>query len=195
MSSSAKALIIGDSISIGYTPHVARLLRGRAAVSHHEGNCGDTRNVLEHLAAWLAADADATLIHFNVGLHDLRTWHRNQRHQVPLDEYWRNLTEIVRRLLATGKTLVWASTTPTHDERNAATGAEFYRVHADVLAYNEAAREVAGAAGIPMNDLHAVVWEAGLDECLSADGVHMTEGGYALLGQAVSQAIAEYLPP
>ena len=33
-----KILIIGDSISLGYTPHVARALDGIAAIEHNDGN-------------------------------------------------------------------------------------------------------------------------------------------------------------
>ena len=41
-----KVLLVGDSISIGYAPGVARELAGEFGVAHHEGNCGDSRNFL-----------------------------------------------------------------------------------------------------------------------------------------------------
>jgi hypothetical protein len=37
-----KVLIIGDSISIGYTPHVIDNLKGVAEVKRHKGNAGPT---------------------------------------------------------------------------------------------------------------------------------------------------------
>ena len=37
-----KVLIIGDSISLGYTPHVVQQLEGRAEVKHHKGNAQHT---------------------------------------------------------------------------------------------------------------------------------------------------------
>ena len=37
-----KVLIIGDSISIGYTPYVKELLAGKAIVKHNPGNAEDT---------------------------------------------------------------------------------------------------------------------------------------------------------
>lgn len=189
-----KVLLIGDSISVGYTPVVAAELAGRFAVAHQEGNSGDTLNVLAHLDGWLAADADAAIIHFNVGLHDLRLWHDSRGRQVPLPDYRANLGRIVRRLQATGAPLVWATTTPVDDERNAATAGEFHRANRDVLAYNTAARDVAQAAGIPVNDLYAVVVAAGPGRYLGGDGVHMTDEGYALLGRAVARAVREHAP-
>ncbi|MEC8506873.1 MAG: SGNH/GDSL hydrolase family protein, partial [Planctomycetota bacterium] len=33
-----RVLIIGDSISLGYTPYVASILKGRAKVVHNPGN-------------------------------------------------------------------------------------------------------------------------------------------------------------
>ena len=45
-------LIVGDSISIGYTPFVADALAGEARVVHHEGNGGDSGNVVAKLDEW-----------------------------------------------------------------------------------------------------------------------------------------------
>jgi len=188
----SKVLIIGDSISIGYTPVVAHELEGRFLVAHHEGNSCDSANVLARLDDWLAADADAALVHVNVGLHDLRLWRRNGEYQIPLAAYRENLAEIVRRLKATGKQLIWATTTPVHDDRNARGTGDFFRRNADVLAYNAAAREIVDAAGIPVNDLYAVIAEAGLDDALREDGVHMTDRGYQRLGEAVAAAVRRH---
>jgi len=194
MAARGKVLILGDSISIGYAPVAARELAGDVFVAHHEGNSGDSANLLAHLDAWLAADADADLVHFNVGLHDLRLWRRSGEHQVPLVAYRDNLAEIVRRLEATGKALVWATTTPVDDERNARGTGDFFRRNADVLAYNAAAREIVDAAGIPVNDLYAVIADAGPGDCLREDGVHMTDRGYVLLGQTVAAAVSRHGP-
>ena len=37
-----KVLIMGDSISIGYTPHAVENLKGVAEVQRHKGNAGPT---------------------------------------------------------------------------------------------------------------------------------------------------------
>lgn len=188
-----KVLLIGDSISIGYQPFVAAALEGRCLVAHHESNSGDSRNVLDRLDAWLAADADAALIHFNVGLHDLRKWHDARGYQVPLAAYRENLAVIVDRLKAVGKPLVWATITPVVDERVAGTVPDFVRYDADVRSYNAAARAIVDAAGVPVNDLYAVVAAAGVAETVCRDGTHMTEAGYRLLGEAVARSVRQQL--
>ena len=192
MTSRGKVLLIGDSISIGYTPHVAALLAGEFDVVHHEGNAGDSGNVGDRLDAWLAADADAQLIHFNVGLHDMRCWHDERGVHVPLEQYRDNLAEIVGRLKATGKALVWATTTPVIGRRIEASGAAFVRRNKDVVAYNAVAAEVVGAAGIPVNDLFRVLTDAGSGEMISGDGTHLTDAGYRLLAEAVAESVRQH---
>jgi lysophospholipase L1-like esterase len=192
MTPRGKVLIIGDSISLGYTPHVAALLAGEFEVAHHEGNSGDSGNVLDRLDVWLDADADAQLIHFNVGLHDMRHWHDERGVQVPIERYRDNLTEIVGRLGTTGKTLVWATTTPVIDSRIEATVPGFVRRNEDVVAYNAAAAEIVEAAGLPVDDLFGVLTEAGPEEMISPDGTHMTDAGYRLLAEAVAQTIRQH---
>ena len=51
-----KVLLVGDSISIGYSPYVASELKGEVRVRHNEGNASDSAHLLSHLDAYLAAD-------------------------------------------------------------------------------------------------------------------------------------------
>lgn len=65
-----KVLILGDSISMGYTNMVRDGLKGKANVVRPKDNCGDTVIGLRELDAWLG-DKDWDVIHFNWGLWDL----------------------------------------------------------------------------------------------------------------------------
>lgn len=181
--------LIGDSIRMGYEPLVRQALDGRAEVWGPAENGGDSRNVQAHLQEW-ALDRPAGVIHFNCGLHDLKVL-ADGSHQVPIEEYRENLERICEALKAgTDATLIWGMLTPIHDERHQARpGCEFKRFQADVERWNRVALEVVNAAGIAVNDLHGVVECAGIDENLSADGVHMTKGGYVLLADAVAAAV------
>jgi lysophospholipase L1-like esterase len=58
-----------------------------------------------------------------------------------------------------------------------------------VRAYNSCAAKIASRHGIRVNDLYQVVMDAGRDELLTQDGVHFAAQGYALLGNAVADAI------
>src|SRR5882757_3092673 len=68
-----RVLLIGDSISMGYTLPVRELLAGKANVHRVPENGGSTRTGLEKLDAWLGK-GKWDVIHFNWGLHDLKHW-------------------------------------------------------------------------------------------------------------------------
>jgi len=183
--------VIGDSISIGYTPHVAALLAGKARVEHNPGNGGDSSNVAGNLDDWLAALSPA-VIHVNCGLHDIKVSRQTHAHQVPLEEYRANLPRIVDRLAATGATVIWAMSTPVIESRHTARK-DFDRYNRDIDAANAAAGEVASAAGIAVDDLHAAATALGLDESLTEDGVHFTGPTYQSLSRTVADCIAALL--
>jgi len=189
-------LIIGDSISMGYTPHVKALLKGKVNVSRARGNCGDTRNGLRRLEDWLG-DTEWQVIHFNWGLHDLCYRHPDSkvyghrdkikgRIAVPLDAYEKNLEELVQRLKQAGAVLIWASTTVVPE-------GEAGRFVGDDEKYNEAAAAVMKKHGIAIDDLHALT--RGFDPSLfvSPGDVHYTKEGYEKLGGQVAQTIEESL--
>ena len=182
-----KVLIIGDSISMGYFPHAAAAAGERLELLRHDGNGGDSANVLAQLDQWLAQFPNAALVHLNCGLHDIKLFPPGGEHQVPIDAYRENLRTIFERVRAAGRKAVWATTTPVIDKHHAA-AKDFDRHEADVLAYNAAAAEIASSAGAGIDDLHAVVERAGLVKCLAADGVHMSDAGYRALGRAVAAA-------
>ena len=183
-----EVLLIGDSISIGYTPPVAELLAGAFDVTHHEGNAGDSGDLRAELDSLLAAGGEPGVIHFNVGLHDLKRKRPEGTLQVELKDFRVNLRAIVERLQATGARLIWATITPVIGKRHAAIK-PFDRRQVDVEAYNAAAWEIIAAAGIAVNDLHALVEAAGAAELLCEDGVHFTDDGYRRLARAVAAAI------
>ncbi|HET6427968.1 MAG TPA: SGNH/GDSL hydrolase family protein [Phycisphaerae bacterium] len=182
-----RILIIGDSISIGYTPFVSEMLSGRAEVGHNDGNGGDARNVRAHLDEWLA-EFRAQIVHLNCGLHDIKVPFDSDARQVPLAEYRRHLTWVADRLKASPVTAIWASSTPVveawHHQRK-----EFDRFNADVDAYNAAAAEIMTAAGIAVNDLHSIVAAAGPEKLLSPDGVHFPDPGYRMLAEKVAACL------
>ena len=110
-----------------------------------------------------------------------------------LDEYGANLEAIFERIQQlTGTTLIWASTTPVNEDWHHK-NKPFDRFEADVRAYNQKAAEIAVQFGIPINDLYQVVMDAGRDEYLIPDGVHLSPKGYTLLGNAVADFICTLL--
>jgi hypothetical protein len=152
-------LIIGDSISIGYTPAVRKHFEGRANVFRPDANCGDTINGLRQIDKWLG-QKKWDVIHFNWGLHDLCYRHPESKdpgrrdkvrgnQSVPLDKYKENLEKLVVRLKKTGAQLIWASTTVVPEN-------ELGRIAGDELKYNAVAAEIMERHGVTVNDLHAL---------------------------------------
>jgi len=171
-----RVLLIGDSISMGYTLPVRELLKGKANVHRIPTNGGPTLRGLESLKRWLG-DGKWDVIHFNWGLHDLRLDDAG-KYQVPLDEYAKNLKELVKQLKATGAKLVWCSTTPVPEKCTPP------RKNADVIAYNAAAKKIMDENGIALDDLYAFALPK-IKELQLPDNVHFGPRGSAELAKAV----------
>ncbi|MFW6159296.1 MAG: SGNH/GDSL hydrolase family protein [Planctomycetota bacterium] len=186
-----RLLVIGDSISIGYTPSLRRELAALAEVVHNPGNGGDSDNLLAHLDAWLA-DARPDLVLPNCGLHDLKREREATGCQVPLDRYRENLARIFRTLRAAGCPTVWVTTTPVLGERHRARK-PFDRHEADVAEYNAAALARTDEFGAGVIDLHTAAVELRPDAALGDDGVHFTDAAYEQLGRFIAAELRERL--
>lgn len=185
-----RVLLIGDSISMGYTLAVRTELKGKANVHRPPTNCGPTTNGLTNLDNWLG-EKPWDVIHFNWGLHDLKYINEKgtlvspteaaARQQVPPDQYEKNLRELVVRLKKTGAKLIWCATTPV-PEGSAG------RVADDSIKYNALALKVMQEHGVAVNDLHAFAAERLKDIQLPAN-VHFSPAGSKVLAEQVAGTI------
>lgn len=180
-----KVLIIGDSISIGYTPPVTKLLDGKASVVHHEGNAAHTNNGVEKLDSWLG-DTKWNVITFNFGLHDLKIM-EDGKHQVGVELYEKNLETIASRLQKTGARLLYVTTTPVPEGK-----LNPLRKPGDELAYNAAALRVMKKHKIRIVDLYGFA-KPKLTEIQRPANVHFTPEGDAALAGVVAKAIEKRL--
>jgi lysophospholipase L1-like esterase len=186
-----KILVVGDSISIGYTPRLQVVLADVAEVVHNPGNGGDSTNVRANIADWLG-DARPDAVVLNCGLHDLKRERGTVHHQVSLDNYRANLEAIYDHLAAAHCRIFWVTTTPVIDSRHQSTK-PFDRYVADVIEYNGLARAIAGDHEVAIIDLYQVARDLGLETALDSDGVHFTDEAYAKLGDVVARAVREHL--
>ena len=186
-----RVLLIGDSISIGYTVPVRQLLTKEANVHRPRTNCGPTTRGLDGIDAWLG-DKNWDVIHFNWGLHDLKFMGPNgenladpksttSHQQVPPAEYEKNLRKLVVRLKKTGATLIWCSTTPVPE------GAKG-RVVGDSVAYNKIAAKVMKDEGVAIDDLYSFA-KARAKEIQLPANVHFSKDGSAKLAEQVATSI------
>ena len=67
-----RVLLIGDSVSRGYTQAARKALAGKANVHRAPANCGPTASGVKNLEVWLG-DGKWDVIHFNFGIHDRAT--------------------------------------------------------------------------------------------------------------------------
>ena len=189
-----RVLLIGDSISIGYTLPVRTMLAGKANVHRPLTNCVPTTNGVRNLDLWLG-DGKWDVIHFNFGLHDLKYMGPNGENlydpekgtpQVSIKEYQLNLDSITRRLKKTGAVLIWRNTTPVPPGCKG-------RVVGDSKKYNKVAAKVMAKYKVPTQDMFAFS-TANMDNIMRKADVHFTQEGSKKLAETVVQQITDALP-
>ncbi len=186
------ALILGDSISIGYTGQVRDRLQDICNIHRPEDNCGDTWYGLTKIDEWLGTRT-WDVIHFNWGLHDLCYRHPESKvygnrdkirgHiSVEPDAYAHHLEELTSIIQRRTRALVWASITfiPEH---------EAGRFQCDDQRYNRIANGIMQARSIPINDLHTLTRRFPSRMFVRAGDVHFTDEAYGLIADAVSAHI------
>jgi len=175
-------LLIGDSISIGYTLQVRALLKGKANVHRIPGNGGATEVGLANMMKWLG-DGKWDVIHFNFGLHDAK-FASETTQRASREQYAENLRQLVAQMKATGAQLIFATTTPVPRDGNLSPTRRFD----SIPARNEVARAVMEKNGVAINDLYSAVL-AVQGEVGRTNDVHFQPAGYELLAEKVAKAI------
>ncbi len=192
-----RILIIGDSISIGYTPVVEQDLKEVALVKHNLGNAEHTGTGLEKIEEWIG-DTDWDIIQFNWGLWDLCYRHPDakvygNRDKVngkithSLDVYRSNLEDLVLRMkqLSDAK-LIFITTSYVPNE-------EAGRFSEDALSYNRVAKEVMDRHNILIHDIYKKSRNIHRNYGQGEDDVHYTKLGYEKLGKRVSKFLVVQL--
>ena len=181
-------LIIGDSISIGYTLPTRELLKGKVNLHRIPTNGGPTIKGLTEIDKWLGK-RKWDLIHFNWGLHDLKYMGKDGTNlvpkekggvvQVPLADYEKNLEKLVIRMKKSAKQLVWRNTTPIPPGSRA-------RYVGDSVKYNDAAARVMNKLKIPTLDLFTPSMK-NMKEWMKKADVHYYPHGSQALAELVAK--------
>jgi GDSL-like lipase/acylhydrolase family protein len=190
-----KVLIIGDSISMGYTPVLKNILKARARVTHPKNNCQHTQKGIMKLDEWIG-ERKYKVIYFNFGLHDLKhvdpvTQKPSKKAEDPLmtdlKDYEANLNQIVSKLKATGATLIFATTTPVPEKSTPLRDPEM------PPKYNAVAVNVMKKQKVEVDDLYAFVFPQN-EKIQEANNVHYTVAGYQIIGERVAATISNHIP-
>ncbi len=185
-----KILIIGDSISIGYTPFVKKHFGDKAIISHNPGNAQHTGTGLEKIQEWVVGE-EWDIIQFNWGLWDLCYRHPNSKIQgnrdkvngqltYSVDVYAANLDAIVSILKEKTKAKLIFVTT-TYVPKN-----EAGRFENDPITYNDAAISIMKKHSIDVNDIYEQSKLIHNKYGKGSNDVHYTKEGYMALGELVS---------
>ncbi|MFN0079846.1 MAG: SGNH/GDSL hydrolase family protein [Prosthecobacter sp.] len=166
-----RVLLIGDSVSRGYTQAVRKALAGKANVHRAPANCGPTATGLKQMDVWFG-DGKWDVIHFNFGIHDRAT---------PISDYTQRLEQLIERMKKTGAKLIWASTTPIPDNP------AHNQTAASIVERNQAAAVLMKKHGIATDDLFAAITPH-LAEMQNPNDVHFNTKGYDFLGETVAKA-------
>lgn len=175
-----RVLLIGDSVSRGYTAAVRKALAGKANVHRAPANCGPTASGIKNIDAWLTDHPGGgkwDVIHFNFGIHDRGT---------SVADYTARLEQLVQRMKQTNAKVIWASTTPIPDNP------EQKQTAASIVERNAAAAEVMQKHGVAIDDLFGFITPR-LAEMQRPKDVHFKDEGYELLGQQAADSITDAL--
>ncbi|EDM28788.1 hypothetical protein LNTAR_09464 [Lentisphaera araneosa HTCC2155] len=189
-------LLIGDSISIGYTVEVRKLLKGKADVYRIGGNGRDSAHGLKRLEKMLGK-TKYDIIHFNWGLWDLcyrnpkskTQGHRdkvNGKLTATPEQYRKNMEGIVAKLKKTGAKLIWCETTPVPEH-------EAGRKLGDGVVYNTIVEEIIAGKDISINRLHGHALKKQTEIQKKNGDVHFSKAGYAYLAEKVAFEILKGL--
>jgi hypothetical protein len=173
--------IIGDSISIGYTPFLRENLKGIANVLRIPLNGMTSRKGKEHFKEWTdIGHVDLYLINF--GIHDI---YRDRT--VPMDEYLSNIFYIAESLLQKGRVL-WVTTTPF-------IGPQKLHPLADVEAHKDYCSESKSFMlnrNVPICDLDELI--ASFDKSdYQKDGLHFEDHGSKKIADYMTDIVKEHL--
>lgn len=169
-----RVLLVGDSITRGYFDGVEKALEGTA----YCGRLCTSRSVCDPVffqeLKMVLSEYKFDVVHFNNGLHG---WDYSE------EEYRAGFEKFVATLKsdAPGAKLVCATTTPVQEQGG-------MKDHATrVSARNAIASEICVKAGIPLDDLFALV--NGKKEWYSGDGVHFNDAGRAAEVKQVAEVV------
>lgn len=174
-----RVLVIGDSISIGYTPHLAAALGYE--VEHNPGNAQWSAYTLENLPEWIDGHYDAIV--YNNGLHDIA--HPNGHLRASLDEFTANIDEIISVLSAHTDALIVPTITCVPNDYP-----QDYRSDADARMYGAALADIARNHGATVVNLYGPT--ASHPEWFPPADVH-PYAGFPTLGAIVAEAVRNRL--
>ncbi len=173
-------LLIGDSISLAYTPLVIDGLKEYANVTRVKGNCRFSAYGVDNVKEWVG-DKRWNVIHFNFGLWDLYGW--KQDGLISVEDYGKNLEAIVAELKPCCDVLIFGTTTPPCSEPEHKI--KVLATSAKAAGFESEARRVMKQYGVLVNDLDGILVGRMQELGKASNDVHYTAEGTAVIADKV----------
>ena len=189
-----RAVLLGDSIRLGYESHVRELLKDRVEICSPKENCRFAGYMFVNVPAWArecGKPEEVSLVHWNSGHWDCAHFDDSPEPYSTVKEYSAWLVRVHRAISKhfPGAKIVFATTTLVDMAQYPSMANR--RSNVEISAYNQAAIRVMDGLGVPVNDL------AGLSSTFPssyyADAVHMNEQGNLALARQVADMISRFI--
>lgn len=198
--------LIGDSISIHYTPYLKFYLSETAFFDRKEdngqaeknldipmgANGGDSEMVLNYLKSKLNEQGfhpDYLLV--NCGLHDIKRNPKNNSIQIDETEYEKNLIQIFQLIQQEKIQPIWIHSTCIYDSIHNSKSRSFKRFNTDIQKYNSIADSICKVMNVPVIDLYNFSERLLSDYVL--DHIHYNEQGRALQAAYIAGFLQSYI--
>lgn len=187
-----KALLLGDSIRMGYCKYVKMAFEGSAEIVYPEDCCRFSAYTLRYLGTWkveTGCDKDLNVVHWNAGLWDVLRLLDGEV-QTSRDEYRSNIDRICKilRMQYPNAKLIFATSTAVQEHLY--TG--YKRYNKDIREYNQIATDVVLSNGGQINDLYSIT--EGIPGHYYSDPTHFnTMNGTQLVADQVISVLQEAL--
>ena len=179
-----RALLIGDSIMIGYKKIVYKELKGKANVDAWTNPYFHSEKLNQKLSEVLDS-GPYDIVHFNIGLHG---WQEGRIKPGTYEPLMLAFLSVIRKKLPNAK-IVWANTTPvTTKERPFKLDSSINNI---IVEHNQLAVGIMKNAGIPVNDFYGLL--ADHLNLAQGDGFHWTPTAYQMLASKTTASVMQQI--
>lgn len=178
-----RALLLGDSIRMGYDEYVRDLLKGQCDVLYEDNDNGRfAAYTLWQANQFFKNAGQFDVVHWNNGYWDSNVEFPMQEAMHPLHEYVHFLKRIIGEARRNGAEIIFATSVPLPKKED----------NDRIVAYNDVAKKLMTDENIVVNDLYSLMLRSkSLYKC--EDMVHLTEEGYRLCAAQTARLIREKL--
>lgn len=178
-----KALLLGDSIRMGYDEFVRDLLKDECEVFYDDNDNGRFAAYTLWQANQFFKNAGRfDVVHWNNGYWDSNVEFPMLEAMHPIDEYLHFLKRIIGEIRRNGAEIIFATSVPFLNKEG----------NDRIVAYNEAAKKLMADENILVNDLYNLMLQ-GKNFYKCEDMVHLTEEGYKVCANQTALMIREKL--